>query len=83
MNLTCVQPELDVFHSHREQFVHAERVSFHHKDFIFMSSMVNREVDVIRERFISLYVLFTIKRVWFYLDLASFSPFFQSQMTME
>lgn len=35
---TCVQPELDVFHAHRDQFVHAERVSFHHKDLIPVSS---------------------------------------------
>lgn len=30
-------PELDVFHAHSHQLVHPERITLHHKDFIFMT----------------------------------------------
>lgn len=34
---TWMLPELDVFHADRDQFVHPERVTLHHKDFVFVS----------------------------------------------
>lgn len=55
LNFTCVLPELDVFDSHCDQFVHQHGITLHHKYLLFMTPAGKTDTSMQQECRINMY----------------------------